>query len=69
MRYQTEIFVLEDRYVCIQLPAYVPEGQAFVTVSFPSLRPEPEDSQRDPDSDPAEVEWWDEFDEEGDVHS
>ena len=33
MRYQTEIHVSSDRYVCLQLPSYFPEGKATVVVT------------------------------------
>ena len=62
MRYQTEIFVASDRYVCLQLPDYLPEGRAIVTVTVaagesPALA-EPDDDR------PDDVEWWEEFDDE-----
>ena len=32
VRYRTEILIPPDRYVCVQLPSYLPEGRAVVTV-------------------------------------
>jgi len=62
MRYQTEIFVAADRYVCLQLPAYLPEGKAIVTVTVASDASE----GREPDAedDRHDIEWWDEFEDE-----
>jgi len=62
MRYQTEIHVPPDRYVCLQLPDYLPEGRAIVTV----LVEGPDRSGLAPplgdDPDRQDIEWWDEFD-------
>ena len=63
MRYQTEVFVAADRYVCLQLPDYLPEGRAIVTVTVATsddsaALAEPEDER------PDDVEWWEEFDDE-----
>jgi hypothetical protein len=64
MRYQTEIHISDDRYVCLQLPTYFPEGRAVVTVTIEA------EGQASPGSTPVEeidredIEWWDEFDEE-----
>jgi hypothetical protein len=65
LRYQTEIDVPPDRYVCLQLPADFPEGRATVTVAFhePS-QAEPPGSRSDPDPDREDIEWWEEFDED-----
>ncbi len=49
-RYQTEIVVPPDRYVCLQMPADFPEGAATVLVLV---------GEADPDR--QEIEWWDEF--------
>ena len=62
MRYRTEIFVTADRYVCLQLPDFLPEGRAMVTVTIETDdldlgRPEAEVDRQD-------IEWWEEFDEE-----
>ncbi len=66
MRYQTEIFVPQDRYVCLQLPDYLPEGRALVTVTITIEEggPEAEDRFQEPDGDRHDIEWWDEFDDE-----
>jgi predicted HD phosphohydrolase len=63
MRYQTEIHVAADRYVCLQLPSYFPEGRAVVTVTIEAetvlaAGPANEDTDR------QDIEWWDEFDDE-----
>ena len=61
MRYQTEIHVSSDRYVCLQLPTYFPEGRAVVTVTIETeghaaTGPAAEEVDR------QDIEWWDEFD-------
>ncbi len=63
MRYQTEIHVSTDRYVCLQLPSFFPEGRATVTVT---VEPEGLSAAEVPtsDDDRQDIEWWDEFDEE-----
>ncbi len=65
MRYRTEILISPDRYVCIQLPSYLPEGRAVIVV----VVPEPDAADPGPagesDPDRQDIEWWDEF--EGDV--
>ncbi len=67
MRYQTEIYVPGDRYVCLQLPDYLPEGRALVTVTVTVLSGELAEGENfppDPEGDRNDIEWWDEFDEE-----
>ncbi len=63
-RYQTEIVIPPDRYVCLQMPATFPEGTAIVTV----LADEPDGSAavppREVDPDRQDIEWWDEFEDE-----
>jgi hypothetical protein len=64
MRYRTEIVIPSDRYVCVQLPAYLPEGRAIVTiVSDESELDEPQ-SPADHELDRVDIEWWDEPEEE-----
>jgi hypothetical protein len=64
MRYQTEIHVATDRYVCLQLPTFFPEGRAMVTVTVDTEGPS---AERPPaDDDRQDIEWWDDFDEEVD---
>jgi hypothetical protein len=62
MRYRTEILIPPDRYVCVQLPSYLPEGRAVVTV----IVHEPESDEAGPmgesETDRQDIEWWDEFD-------
>jgi hypothetical protein len=60
-RYQTEIRIPPDRYVCLQLPAHLPEGRAIVTVLFQEPEAtEPSDlTAADPDR--QDIEWWEEF--------
>ena len=62
MRYRTEILISPDRYVCLQLPTYLPEGRAVVTV----IIQEPDSSEHgtaaETDPDRQDIEWWDEFD-------
>lgn len=65
MRYQTEIHVSADRYVCLQLPSYFPEGRAVVVVTVvaaDSLSSRPSTGDENDDQD---IEWWDEFEDEG----
>jgi hypothetical protein len=63
MRYQTEIHVSTDRYVCLQLPSFFPEGRATVTVTVAlDGRPIAEATAGD-EADRQDIEWWDEFDE------
>lgn len=64
MRYQTEIHVSADRYVCLQLPSYFPEGRATVTVTVEAGHAEPAGSHPGEDTDRQDIEWWEEFDEE-----
>jgi hypothetical protein len=65
MRYQTEIFIAADRYVCLQLPDYLPEGKAVVTVLVEGAgEPGPGPGNGD-DPDRHDIEWWDEFNDEG----
>lgn len=70
-QYRTEFIVPPDRYLCLQLPSHLPEGKVSVTVTVlepaardphPSMRPksEPED-----DLDRQDIEWWEEFEEDG----
>jgi hypothetical protein len=64
MRYQTEIHVSTDRYVCLQLPSFFPEGRATVIVQ---VEPEGTSTAESPgldDSDRQDIEWWDEFEPE-----
>jgi hypothetical protein len=64
MRYQTEIHVSADRYVCLQLPSYFPEGKAVVTVTFEAEDPTAPGTPAADDSDRQDIEWWDEFEDE-----
>jgi len=63
MRYRTEIHIAPDRYVCLQLPDFIPEGRATVTVSV-TVRADldPMEAAVNQDSDAQDIEWWDEFD-------
>jgi hypothetical protein len=65
MRYRTEILISPDRYVCVQLPSYLPEGRAVVTITIhePEVADHGPTSESDPDR--QDIEWWDEF--EGDL--
>lgn len=59
-RYRTEIVIPADRFVSLQLPDDLPEGRAIVTVWV-----EDPEAPGDPDPDRQDIEWWDEFDDEG----
>ena len=65
LSYRTEIAIPTDRYVCLQLPAHLPEGRALITVEVPG----PDEAKAGPDAietepDHQDIEWWEEF--EGD---
>ncbi len=65
MRYQTEIHVSTDRYVCLQLPSFFPEGRATVTVEV-EVKLDDVSAAEAPavdDADRQDIEWWEEFDE------
>lgn len=66
MQYRTEIHVAADRYVCLQLPDYIPPGRATVVVNVVAAAEHPEDDPRAAEDNAGEVEWWDEFDAEDD---
>ncbi len=62
LRYRTEIVIPPDRYVCLQLPEGLPEGQAIVTVHFhDAAHPANPDALGDVDPDHEDIEWWEEF--------
>ena len=63
MQYRTEIHIAPDRYVCLQLPDFIPEGRATVTVSI-TLDAErvPLEFTSERESDANDIEWWEEFD-------
>ncbi len=64
MRYQTEIHVAADRYVCLQLPDYVPEGRAIVTVTVEVDGAGAASRGDVAEDDRHDIEWSDEFDDE-----
>ena len=64
MRYQTEIHVSSDRYVCLQLPSYFPEGKATVVVTVEVEHGTAPGHVLGDDADRQDIEWWDEFDDE-----
>jgi hypothetical protein len=61
MRYRTEIVILSDRYVCVQLPDYMPEGRAFVTIEAEDAGVVDSQGAGESDADRLDIEWWDEF--------
>ena len=64
-RYQTEIVVASDRFVCLQLPDDYPEGRAVLVVYFPlSDDPARSESVAENEFDREDIEWWEEFDAE-----
>ena len=64
MRYRTEIVIPPDGYVCLQLPSYIHEGRAIVTVFVSDRESKTEEAGHETDTDRHDIEWWDEFDEE-----
>jgi hypothetical protein len=64
MRYQTEIHVSADRYVCLQLPTHFPEGRARVTVTIEAEGLSGSGQPSSEEIDREDIEWWDEFDDE-----
>ena len=64
MRYETEIHVSADRYVCLQLPSFFPEGTARVIVKVEVERGAASGQAPVDDADRQDIEWWDEFDDE-----
>ena len=64
MDYRTEIVIAPDRYVCLQLPDFIPAGRAVVTVRVtvpddPTEGKNPDEPSLDDRA--QDVEWWDEF--------
>jgi predicted HD phosphohydrolase len=64
MRYQTEIHISADRYVCLQLPTYFPEGRAVVTVTIEGEGSVSSAQSAIEEVDHQDIEWWDEFDDD-----
>lgn len=63
IRYQTEVVVPADRYLCVQLPATIQEGRATVIVLVEEPEPAEVLANIDPDLDQQDIEWWEEFEE------
>lgn len=65
LRYQTEIEIAADRYVCLQLPLGLHAGRATVTVvSLAREEAVSAPSMDEAELDRDDVEWWEEFDDE-----
>ena len=64
MRYQTEIHISPDRYVCLQLPSYFPEGRAVVVVTIELEGALATGLATGEEPDRQDIEWWDEFEDE-----
>ena len=62
MQYRTEIHIAPDRYVCLQLPDFIPAGRAMVTVSVMVGEDETGLNPFHDETDGPDIEWWDEFD-------
>ena len=62
--HQTEIHVASDRYVCLQLPSFFPEGRAVVVVTVETEGDLADGPGSGDDPDRHDIEWWDEFDDE-----
>jgi hypothetical protein len=60
-QYRTEIVIPPDRYVCLQLPADLPEGHAIVTVLFSTPQSAEPAESPESDLDRQDIEWWEEF--------
>ena len=61
-RYRTQILIPPDRTVVLQLPPAVPQGWATITVQVQEAQ---DDDAHEPDPDRQDIEWWDEFDDDG----
>jgi hypothetical protein len=61
MRYETEIHVSSDRYVCLQLPSFFPEGRAVVLVTVVAETSSETPTASGEEFDREDIEWWDEF--------
>ncbi len=64
MQYRTEILIPPDRYVCVQLPAYLPEGRAVVTVVIHDAEDDDHARAVESETDRQDIEWWDEFEDD-----
>jgi hypothetical protein len=60
-RYQTEIVIPADRFVCLQLPEHLPIGRATVTVVVEEPESEAHALPAELELDRQDIEWWDEF--------
>lgn len=61
IRYQTEVVVAPDRYLCIQLPPTILEGRAIVTVLVEEPQPVEVAAGIESEFDDEDIEWWEEF--------
>jgi hypothetical protein len=64
LRYRTQFDIPPDRYVRLLLPRTFPEGRAMVTVVALELDKADEPKEHAPEAEDADVEWWEEFDDE-----
>jgi hypothetical protein len=64
LQYRTEVFIPPDRYVCLQLPEYLPQGRATITIQVHEQEPVPSVAGPETDLDRQDIEWWDEFEED-----
>lgn len=64
-QYRTEVLIPPDRYVCLQLPTHLPPGPAMVTVLIHAAEGLEAATAAEPDPDHQDIEWWDEFEEDG----
>ncbi len=64
IRYQTEVVIPPDRYVSLQLPVELPEGNATVIVIFQTAFSDSSPSAPEDNPESQDIEWWEEF--EGD---
>lgn len=67
IRYQTEVVVPPDRYLCIQLPPTIVEGRATVIVLVEDPEPVEVAVGIESELDHQDIEWWEEFDDQFDV--
>lgn len=67
-RYRTEIVIPPDRSLTLQIPASLPPGRATLIVQIDEPHDAPESIEGDgfdSDLDHDDIEWWEEFENDG----